>query len=51
MKRPERNNSAIIGVVSSVARAKTLLIARESAAVAFIDIDAEMGVETAKMII
>lgn len=50
MKRLEGKNAVITGAASGVGRATSLLFAREGAAVACIDIDEEMGAETAEMI-
>ncbi len=50
MKRLEGKNAVITGAASGVGRAASLLFAREGAAVACVDIDAEMGEETASMV-
>lgn len=50
MKRLKGKNAVITGAASGVGRAASLLFAREGAAVACIDIDTEMGEETAKMV-
>ena len=50
MKRLEGKNAVITGAASGVGRAASLLFAREGAAVACVDIDAEMGEETATMV-
>jgi NAD(P)-dependent dehydrogenase (short-subunit alcohol dehydrogenase family) len=50
MKRLEGKHAVVTGAASGVGRATSLLFAREGAAVACVDIDAEMGEETAAMI-
>jgi NAD(P)-dependent dehydrogenase (short-subunit alcohol dehydrogenase family) len=50
MKRLAGKNAVITGAASGVGRAASLLFAREGAAVACVDIDAEMGEETADMV-
>jgi NAD(P)-dependent dehydrogenase (short-subunit alcohol dehydrogenase family) len=50
MKRLEGKNAVVTGAASGVGRATSLLFAREGAAVACVDIDADMGKETAAMI-
>jgi len=50
MKRLDGKNAVITGAASGVGRAASLLFAREGAAIACIDIDAEMGAETASMV-
>ena len=50
MKRLEGKNTVITGAASGVGRAASLLFAREGAAVACVDIDSDMGEETAAMV-
>ena len=50
MKRLEGMNAVITGAASGVGRAASLLFAQEGGAVACVDIDAEMGAETADMV-
>ena len=50
MKRLEGKNAVITGAACGVGRATSLLLAREGTAVACVDIDAEMGAETADMV-
>jgi NAD(P)-dependent dehydrogenase (short-subunit alcohol dehydrogenase family) len=50
MKRLDGKNAVITGAASGVGRAASLLFAREGAVVACVDIDAEMGEETAAMV-
>jgi len=50
MKRLKGKNAVITGAASGVGRAASLLFAREGAAVACVDIDAELGEETAEMV-
>ncbi len=50
MNRLEGKNAVITGAASGVGRAASLLFAREGAAVACADSDAEMGEETAAMV-
>jgi len=50
MKRLAGKNAVITGAASGVGRAACLLFAREGATVACVDIDAEMGEETAAMV-
>jgi NAD(P)-dependent dehydrogenase (short-subunit alcohol dehydrogenase family) len=50
MKRLEGKNAVVTGAASGVGRASSLLFAREGAAVACVDIDADMGEETAAMV-
>jgi len=51
MKRLESKNAVVTGAASGVGRATSLLLAREGAAIACVDVDAEMGAETADMIL
>ena len=50
MQRLKGKNAIITGAASGVGRATSLLFARHGAAVACIDIDAQMGEETVAMI-
>ena len=50
MKRLEGKNAVITGAASGVGRATSLLFAREGAAVACVDVDKDMGEETAAMV-
>lgn len=50
MKRLAGKNTVITGAASGVGRAASLLFAREGAAVACVDIDADMGEETAALV-
>ena len=50
MKRLDGKNAVITGAASGVGRATSLLFAREGAALACVDIDAQMGEETAAMV-
>lgn len=50
MKRLADKNAVITGAASGVGRATSLLFAREGAAIACVDIDAEMGEGTAAMV-
>lgn len=50
MKRLAGKNAVITGAASGVGRAASLLFAREGAAVACVDIDTDMGEETAEMV-
>jgi NAD(P)-dependent dehydrogenase (short-subunit alcohol dehydrogenase family) len=50
MKRLQGKNAVITGAASGVGRATSLLFAREGAAIACVDVDAQMGAETAAMV-
>ena len=50
MKRLEGKNAVVTGAASGVGRATSLLFAREGAAIACVDVDAEMGAETVDLI-
>jgi len=50
MKRLQGKNAVITGAASGVGRATSLLFAREGAAIACVDVDAQMGGETAAMV-
>lgn len=50
MKRLEGKNAVVTGAASGVGRATSLLFARHGASVACVDIDEDMGEETAEMV-